>query len=157
MTAEVPLYNFKGEVTAVALIDLSDLDTVGKYRWCHTNGYAVLANRKKTRMHRFIMGLEKGDRRQVDHIDLDRLNNRRSNLRIVTHAQQMQNVPAQGGTSPYRGVSWHSLRKAWRAFAHLDGKHYHLGLFEDELEAARVAAEFRRQHMPFSIEGTYDS
>jgi hypothetical protein len=105
-------------------------------------------------MHRELLGLTTGDSRQGDHINRDRLDNRRANLRIVTLAENRQNLAAQrGSTSAYRGVSWDKQAEKWRASAKLDGKAKFLGTFEREEDAGRAAADFRAEHMPCSAEG----
>lgn len=106
--------------------------------------------RRHFRLHRELLGLSESDTREVDHINRDRLDNRRCNLRVVTHAQNGQNVPAQGGTSPHRGVSFCRQTGRWRAHVMIDGKQNQLGRFDTEQEAAIAAAAFRRKHMPFA-------
>jgi hypothetical protein len=102
-------------------------------------------------MHRFLMGLDFGDRREVDHINGDKLDNRRANLRVVTHAQNGQNVRISiPRTSSYRGVYWITARGRWAAKAKLNGQDVWIGLFDDEREAALAAEAYRRSHMPFA-------
>jgi len=80
------------------------------------------------------------------------LDNRKANLRIVTPQQSAQNVSSRGGSSLHRGVTWRKDKNKWVAQAQLNGKNHYLGLFDSEIEAARVAAEWRKKHMPFSVE-----
>jgi len=90
-------------------------------------------------MHREILGLS--DRNQhVDHINGDGLDNRRSNLRIATNAENNRNhrKPSNALTSLYKGVSWHKLSRKWQAQITFNGKKRYLGLFIDELAAART-------------------
>lgn len=103
-------------------------------------------------MHRVVLGLTKGDGLEADHLNGDRSDNRRSNLRALTHAQNNQNVPSRGGTSRFRGVSWHKQHRKWIARARVGGTLHHLGLFECEEDAGAAAAAFRAEHMPFSTE-----
>jgi hypothetical protein len=136
----------------VALVDRADGEAVEAYRWCmHDNGYAVRnaqvgGKRRIVRMHREILGLGPGDP-GVDHVNGDRLDNRRGNLRIATNAQNLQNRHQCG---PYRGASWDAERNRWQARVQLDGKTHHLGRHATEAEAAAVSAAWRREHMPFS-------
>lgn len=104
------------------------------------------------KMHRELMGLERGDPRVVDHINGDTLDNRRSNLRVVTHAENLQNRQrlAANNTSGVRGVSFHGASGKFRAYATVGGRHFHLGLFERLDEAEAVVTSFRRANMPFS-------
>ncbi len=102
-------------------------------------------------MHRLILGLEAGDPLQADHINRDRLDNRRANLRAVTASQNRHNQGSRpGSSSTHRGVSWSEKRGRWEASVNVNGRAHFLGRFADELDAARVASEFRREHMPFS-------
>jgi hypothetical protein len=104
-------------------------------------------------MHRLILGLPVGDPRLGDHINRNRLDNRRSNLRIVDRAGNGQNVGSRAGsTSSFRGVSWDSRNRKWSAQCMLRQKLYHLGRYTSEIEAARAAAAFRAEHMPFAVE-----
>ncbi len=97
---------------------------------------------KQIYLHRLIaerMGL--GNAPEIDHIDRDRLNNQRSNLRPVTHHQNHMNKSKAPGTSQYRGVSYYKRGRKWLAQIHLgdgtkEGKKVHLGYFSTELEAA---------------------
>jgi len=81
---------------------------------------------------------------QVDHEDGNGCRNVWSNLRAVTHAENMKNIriPAnnKSGTA---GVSWHKNKKAWVAYITSEGKTKHLGIFHNKEDAiaARKAAE----------------
>jgi len=97
---------------------------------------------KVVQMHRMILGLESGDKRQSDHKDHNGLNNKRNNLRVCTHAQNQQNrKPRKNGSSVFKGVSWHKKSKKWRACIQIDGRTVHLGLFRSETEAATAYDE----------------
>lgn len=101
-------------------------------------------------LHRAVLDVT-DPRVEVDHRDLDRLNNTRANLRTVSHAQNGQNLPLKGGTSRFRGVVWERRRGRWVAATKLDGHPNYLGTFRDEIAAARSAEAFRRKHMPFAV------
>ena len=99
--------------------------------------HPVTGRRTTIRMHRAIMGVT-DPRIQVDHIDLNGLNNQRHNLRIATHGQNQQNHRVrQDNTSGYKGVSWNRESSKWAAYI-IDGHKIHLGYFTDPEEAARV-------------------
>lgn len=86
-------------------------------------------------LHRAIMKPSEGF--VVDHIDGSTLDNRRSNLRVVTHAQNMQNRKKIVSTSSrFHGVSWSEHAKKWRCVVNLDRKQIQVGYFKDEVEAA---------------------
>jgi hypothetical protein len=153
----VSLRNRAGIVVGHALVDAEDLEWASRWTWClNANGYAWRNSRgepgeaKHVYLHRALLGLRAGDRRQVDHINRDKLDDRRVNLRIATDATNRQNTPAIGGSSQYRGVHFDRSRGRWTASAQLNRQGHHLGRFATEQEAAAVAAAWRAKHMPFS-------
>lgn len=154
----IPLRNRSGEIIGETLVDDEDFGLLGDEPWCLTNsGYAIAARRSKGSrlMHRVILGLEKGDKRVGDHINRDKLDNRRSNLRILTPAQSNQNQKPAGrrGSSTYRGVTWVAHRRKWRAQWRQRGRPIVIiGVFESEEEAASAASAWRREHLPFAEE-----
>src|SRR5690242_18197292 len=97
----LPLVARDGTIRAWAEVDHEDFIWLRKWTWrMDAFGYAVRHGRPDGgrivhyRMHREIMDLaptKAADPREVDHIDGDVRNNRRANLRVVTHAQNMQN------------------------------------------------------------------
>lgn len=171
---ELPLYARDGSVRAVTRVDSDDWFRFARYPWHLTNnGYAVgrMTTRSYRRqaqrgqrvggpaelvlMHRIVMGMSTDDKRKVDHVNRDRLDNRRANLRIVTDAEHSQNqTPQRGRSSVHRGVYWDRRNRKWVAKAQLNGRVISLGHYNDELQAAEAAAEFRRLYMPCSAEGT---
>jgi hypothetical protein len=152
----IPLRNRSREIVAYALIDTADAELVTNQGSWHvhegyaSHGIAVPPRRVlHIKMHRLILGLERGDPRQGDHINRDRLDNRRENLRIVTPTINAQNAtPRRNTSSTHRGVSWHNGLQMWRARVRIDGHMHFLGWYDDELEAARIARNFRLAHMP---------
>lgn len=146
---------------AYTIVDAADYDELTLHRWCRSRwGYArrgisTDGRRYEIKLHRQLLGLKHGDGLQVDHINGDRLDNRRTNLRVVTHAQQGQNLPNVGrGRSEYRGVSFHKTTRRWRADVTVKGKQCWVGLFDTELEAAEAAEAFRRRNLPFATDRT---
>jgi len=89
-------------------------------------------------MHRLIMGLGsfQDDPVYVDHVDGNGLNNHRKNLRIVSHPQNLANTGSRGGTSKFKGVSWHAEKGRWGAGIMIDGRFKLLGRYDDEEQAA---------------------
>lgn len=137
----------------VALVDNADAGMIGAHSWSMMHGYAVRVSRvggkqRTVRMHRFILGLGPSDP-DVDHVNGNKLDNRRENLRPCTMVQNQQNLHQCG---PYRGASWDAENRRWRARVKLNGKQHCLGRFATQAEAAAVAAAFRRTHMPFSAD-----
>lgn len=121
-----------------ALIDKCDVDLIFDARWHskvkrHTvyarTNLLIDGSYKTTYLHRVLMG-DIGNM-QVDHIDGNGLNNRRENLRMVTHAENLQNQPASHrNTSGFKGVSWNKFAKKWVANIGVDGKSYYLGSYD---------------------------
>lgn len=76
---------------------------------------------------------------QIDHVDRDRQNNRISNLREATNAENGRNsIAAPRNTSGFKGVSWHRNCEKWKAQIKYNGRQMHIGLF-DSAEAAHDA------------------
>lgn len=116
-------------------IDDLDFDIISKYKWHPTkrrNNFYVstIINGKHVSLHRLLMDLKHGDKRQVDHINGDTLDNQRCNLRICDHKENARNKKKQPNcASTYKGVMWRPDCKKWRA-------HINLGLFSTQEEAA---------------------
>jgi len=78
---------------------------------------------------------------QIDHINMDKSDNRWVNLREATNAQNQANIHARiTNTSGHKGVSWRPREKKWRACIGRNGHHHHLGYF-DNSETATAAYE----------------
>jgi len=124
----------------VALVDDADYDWVNQKPWHaqinHCGIFYAVSSYRKEKMHRVIMGLQKDDKRQVDHINHDGLDNRRCNLRICTNAQNCMNGKHKGGSSKYKGVTYHSKSGKWQAQIEINNKHIRLGSHNTENEAA---------------------
>jgi hypothetical protein len=77
---------------------------------------------------------------QVDHKDLNKLNNLRSNLRMCTGSQNEMNKNKSSGqhSSTYKGVTWHIPTQKWRTSIRFNGKRIYIGYFVDEIVAARA-------------------
>lgn len=127
----------------VCIFDLSDLDLVKKYTWHIGKGYACTGTPDgRIDMHRLIMDFPK----EVDHINGNRLDNRRKNLRRVTHQQNCWNVKKTRGTSKYLGVSWVKERRKWRAHIRIAPKNLFLGYYTNEEDAAMVRDRWVMEH-----------
>lgn len=157
LTARVPLRAIDGSVKAHAIIDAVDADRINRWRWQLVEGYAARTasqpRKHRVRMHRDLLGLIHGDGLEGDHVNHDTLDNRRINLRIVTHAGNGQNKSGhRNGTSRYRGVWWHKASGKWVAQVKVMGKNISLGHFTSEEEAAAAALAGRRTHLPWSVD-----
>jgi hypothetical protein len=84
---------------------------------------------------------------EVDHRDRDRANNAWSNLREASRVENATNTKFRAhNTSGARGVSWHSQRRKWRAGITIDGRNFHLGLFDTVAEASAAYQVAASQH-----------
>lgn len=126
-----------------AIVDAEDYPQLTKYKWCATEHgptwYAQTLRRDGVplSMHRLITGAPKG--LFVDHRDHNGLNNRRSNLRLCTHAENSRNTrPAWGKSSRYKGVSWDKNRSRYQANIRYNGKLIRIGRFKSEIAAAKA-------------------
>jgi len=131
----------------VALIDDEDYDLVSRYRWHPSwnknaktfyaiRNISVNGKRTTVSMHRLILGLDFGDKRQGDHRNFNGLDCQRHNLRIATTAQNMANTQRSRGSSRFKGVAWHSNSQKWVAMICIDGKRMNLGRRNSEIECA---------------------
>lgn len=104
--------------------------------WINSNGYAAAYIAGKTvLMHRLILGASPSE--QVDHANGDRLDNRRANLRIATHAENMRNSKLRSHNKlGVKGVCWDG--RSFRARIRVDGRQRWLGRFKT-VEAAHAA------------------
>lgn len=142
---EIILHKRKG---IKAIVDDDTYEEISKYKWYIEHGkepakpYAIRSSMIKgkqhhVRLHRQIMGLSKGDGVKVDHINGDSLDNRKSNLRIATSAQNSQNARKYSvNTSGYKGVTWSKNRSKWQAQTSFLGRTLYIGYFKDKEEAA---------------------
>jgi len=124
-----------------AIIDAADVPLVEGRNWAAKSAkqdntfYAY--NTGVGMLHRILL-VPPADK-VVDHIDGNGLNNRRSNLRLCAHHQNLANARVQKrSVSGYKGVTWYKPRQMWRARITLRYKTHFLGLF-DTAEAAKEA------------------
>ncbi|MBO9380013.1 hypothetical protein GG804_24915 [Sphingomonas histidinilytica] len=136
--AEPQRWQVDGEVASIkigdmrVLVDACDVDIVGAFRW-HINHYGYAAARGgRVLLHRLILGLRAGDDRQVDHRFHDKLDNRRSEIRIATATQNIWNARSRGGSSNFKGVCFDRSRNRFQV--HIQGRY--LGRYRDEQDAA---------------------
>lgn len=120
-------------------------------RWCSLSGsnqlYAVAWRNYRTfLLHRVITGAKEGD--VVDHINHDPLDNRKSNLRIVTPAENAQN---RKGASRHSKLGVRGVRfcpgkpRPYRATVIANKKRFEVGYFATLEEADKAASEARQE------------
>ena len=123
---------------ASVLIDADSVDRLSSYQWSiGTHGYATHgAGSDQVLMHRLISGAYETD--FVDHINRDKLDNRKCNLRICTMRQNSMNRTKQiNNHSGYKGVC-QTVTGKWQAQIQYKGKAIYLGLFDDPETAAKA-------------------
>jgi hypothetical protein len=119
-----------------AIVDDDDYPLLKKLSWHHLKSgkhliYAATGNPARL-MHRMIIAVPDG--LYTDHLDGNGLNNQKSNLRIVSHRENMQNVHIKK-SSIYPGVTWDKYNEKWRAKIKINGKHLCLGRYDLEIDA----------------------
>lgn len=138
MPVLIPLANTP---TEVAVVDDEDAARVNLYTW------------KRMMLHRFILGLRKGDRRLIDHKSRSALDCRKENLHIVTASGNHANVTVQSHSKTgQKGVCWASRERKWRASISWEGTTHHLGDYRDKAYAGlayNTAAE--RLHGEYAV------
>jgi hypothetical protein len=132
-----------------AIIDTEYLTATSQYKWRASRRnwlfYAVRNIKGKKGcfiyLHRFIWETINGSIPHgmvIDHINGDGLDNRLSNLRLVTQHENITNSYARRAgltSSKYPGVYWHNASKKWQAQIRVSGKPYYLGYYASEIEA----------------------
>lgn len=133
-----------------ALVDDEDFSYLNQFNWTVTK-YGVVTTRgingSHIQIHRLIM--KAPIHLEVDHIDGNRLNNQKSNLRLCNSSQNKCNRGARKDSkSGYKGVSWHKQRNKWTVrIMNLETKKYEShGLFNDVKEAAKVYNKVARNY-----------
>ncbi len=130
---------------AFFLIDAGDFDFVSERTWFHgKRGYPVSHTSRKSPegqktepLHKYLLRPDDGF--DVDHISGNKLDNRRRNLRVCSHQQNMFNQKLrETNTTGYRGVSYSKNAGKYEAYISRDGRKIHLGLFVSAEEAAEV-------------------
>ena len=128
-----------------AFVDRQDYDEIMIFKWYKekigNTWYAISKSHQKDNyrlyMHRALMRLQKGDRKKVDHINGNGLDNRRHNLRITTQSDNIANQKKQiRNTSGYIGVSYNKNARKYQSYITIDRKRIHLGYFFDPETAA---------------------
>lgn len=131
----IDLYNKNCEVIAKTIIDTEDLDKVKYTKWKLSNSGYVMNTPKFSGSNKHLSRVVLNTNEFVDHINHNTLDNRKSNLRIVTKSQNQMNVN-------YKGVSEMKSGK-YMAYIKINGKTFNLGCYVDKEEAyfARWYAE----------------
>jgi hypothetical protein len=120
------------------LIDGARVDIVSQYQWSIGNhGYVTHGmGKNQILLHRFIVGAKGTE--IVDHINHNKFDNRRSNLRVCTNQQNTMNRGKQSnGNNEYKGICFTSHGK-WQAQIVYNGESIYLGLYDNAISAAKA-------------------
>lgn len=125
----------------ITIVDDEDFERVNELKWYYGHGYATRSKNRGCEyrfMHRFILNY-KGNL-QVDHINGNRLDNRKENLRLVTNQQNQFNRKKNNKlcSSKYKGVIFNKDNNNWRARIHINDKTINIGSYNSEIEAAEA-------------------
>lgn len=145
-TPRSPSKKIRTQDGLTVLVDANDYDWLIQFQWSARGGkrikyaYTSLPFHGKTivvKMEHLIMEVPTGF--VCDHINHSGMDDRKKNLRICTHRQNMWNSrPSKTSSSKFKGVSWSKEHKRWRAYARPSHKYIHLGEFGDEVDAAKA-------------------
>lgn len=144
----------------IAIVDAELYDELSKYKWHSHAGYAARTKKKKgvvtiLLMHRIIMGIN-DPKIIVDHINRNKSDNRRANLRLVNKSQNGMNRPKDSdGNNAYKCIykfhPKHKRKKPYYVQMTANGKKYHGGYFETPEQALSKYNEMaRRFHGEFA-------
>lgn len=137
-------YIYLSRSNKFAIIDKEYVEKVQDYTWRVAKGYAAtFVNRKIIYMHHFIVGKVEG--KEVDHKNRNRLDNRKCNLRHLTHLGNMQNVDVQKKSNT--GVRYISklYNNTYRVVVPYNRKKYSVGTFKTIEQAKQKLEEFMKK------------
>jgi len=132
-----------GEVTQVSD---EDFDSLNQFLWCLSGEYASTTHLYMAHVVLTRTGIVIPEGKEIDHIDRNKLNNQRENLRAVTRSQNCHNADLRSNNiSGHRGVFFDQERQKWCAFLTINGIRMRLGRYNtiEEAIAVRESAERR--------------
>jgi len=129
------IYLTKGFYT---LVDNEDYSFLNQYKWYYKNGYAARHNPDKSPKHILMHKQILNQSNFIDHINGNKLDNRKSNLRVATKSQNAANSRKRKGSSKFKGVYWDKSKNKWKAAIGFKNKRITIGRFSSELEAAKA-------------------
>ena len=142
-------YTYKGDEF---YFDLDDYTLIKEYCWCIDHEGYVSTNlwdddkKKSIRMHRLIINVS-GKKDEIDHINNNKKDNRKCNLRIVTRSQNGMNRGVQSNNKTGdAGVTFYEPYDKWNSQIALNGKHINLGYFSDFEDAVKARKEAEERY-----------
>lgn len=115
-------------------VDDADFESLTQHEWSFEGRYAHrMVRGRKIYLHSVLMNHVDGN--TVDHINQDKLDNQRNNLRVVSYAANLRNRTYPNKSSGLKGVTWSKRDKRWKAQITIDYKNVHLGYFPTKEEA----------------------
>lgn len=131
------------------LVSESDFEELSKYKFYNSGGYARgLIDGVSVGVHTYIVKSNYSDGDIVDHINGNRLDNRRENLKITTAQKNSENknISKSKISSKYLGITYHKGNKKYQVRFNLSGKAIQLGHFKDEITAAEIRDAYMIQN-----------
>lgn len=130
-----------------AIVDEDLLEMLSMISWGYSNGYAVgypVRGERQVTMHRLIMGFPPD---QIDHINRNKLDNRRCNLRVADYSLNSINRGLFRTTkSGHHGIGWDTRKNKWTVRIRRNDIRYFVGLFSDLEQAVSERDEFLATH-----------
>jgi len=148
MDRKIPItkgHGKKKEIVSYLIIDEIDFDMCSNYNiYLNFAGYpAIKLDKKPVAIHRLILQAPTGT--CIDHINHDKCDARRCNLRIASPQENASNLKlAKNNTSGYRGV-YKTKHGRWKATVRHFGKEIYCGVYDDIKDAAQAAANKRAE------------
>lgn len=110
---EIVLFDINSNIAGSTYIDKDDYEKCKKYKWrLNSMGYAVAGDNSEILLHRYVMSVKQDE--SIDHMDKNKLNNKKSNLRIASQELNAINKSMQSNnTSGVTGVNWNKEKSGW--------------------------------------------
>lgn len=139
------------------IIDYDDYDLIKGITWSISRGYVVARkNDKSLRLHRFIIESKCGKLKfeeYIDHINHNKLDNRKYNLKICSSSENKQNAKIyKTNTSGTAGVNWDKKRNMWRSRICINYKQIDLGFFEKLEDAILARNDAEKEYFTYKQE-----
>lgn len=151
LSGEYGIGRTKGGV--IFFFDKEDYPKIIQYSWTNdAYGYIVAkytdayGNTKSIKMHRLVMGVD-DPKVSIDHIHHNLADNRKSELRVVTHSENLQNTKlSEVNTSGHTGVYYNPNNHNWRALIGINGKSIDLGSYPTKEEAIKAREDGEKKY-----------